>query len=819
MNALVRDIRYGIRTFLKSPGFSAVAALTLALGIGGSTSLFSVVNALVLRELPVRDPGRLVSFYTTDRNGNWAGITVLQLRELEREQNVFTGIFGRSYPDNSNVESDGNIWPINLGRVTGQYYSVLGVKPVLGRLITREDAGISRGTPSAVAVLGYDFWQRRYGGSRGVIDKTISIANKPFTIIGVTPKGFFGEQVGFSLDVTIPITETPSMETNFPHGPWCQYGVGRLKEGVSPSRARAELESIWPRIRVAAVPVGLTSAQLADVQAEGFRVEAYPRNGYSSLRDQFAKPLYVLTEISALILLITCVNLAILLLARASRRRHEMALRVALGASRFRLVRQLQTESLILSISGGALGVGLATWASRWLVGFWRQIPFNPPTVINLKLDPYVLLFAAGLAITTGVLFGLAPAWHVSGEAPATALQEGFRIGSRGTRLTGRLLVIGQIALSLVLVSAGGLLVRSLEKVHAVRAGFDYHGVAVMQLQGVTGGNKDYGDSYYQNLVRNLSNLPGVQSVALSQMIPGAGFGGTEAVQREDGESATSVDADAHVVSPEFFSTLRIGVVQGRDFTWNDNAQTPRVAVISESLAERLFPKGDSIGQFIHVGREAEQQNARVVGVVSDARIKDIRLSSPFAVYGPFLQAPKYWTNVEIRSAAPTNSVLASAQQSTEAMGKQYVFNAESLEGIIDGAIANERALALVSGFFSALALLIAVVGLGGLMSYTVAQRTREIGVRMALGAHPGSVMGMLIREGMLLVGIGIIIGTAAALAVGRYIQSLLFGIEPTDPGTLIGAALLLALVTLIACFIPARRAMKVDPMIALRYE
>jgi putative ABC transport system permease protein len=819
VDSLWQDLRYALRTLRKSPGFAAVAVLTLALGIGGSTALFSVVNALVLRELPVRDPGQLVSFYTTHRNGDWAGITVLQLRELKRYQNAFTGLFGRSYPDNSNVESNGNIWPINLGRVTGQYYSVLGVKPALGRLITPEDAGISRGTPSAVAVIGYDLWQRQYRGSQGVIGKTISIANKPFTIIGVTPKGFFGEQVGFSLDVTIPITETPSMETNFPNGPWCQYGVGRLKQGVSLSQARAELESIWPRVRAAAIPAGLNARQLAEVQTEGFRVQAYPKNGYSYLRDQFATPLYALTEISGLILLIACVNLAMLLLARASRRRHEMAIRAALGASRFRLVRQLQTESLILSISGAALGVGLMTWASRWLVSFWRQIPFNPPTVINVKLDPRILLFAGGLAMTTGILFGLAPAWHGSREAPAMALQEVSRTASRDTRLAGRLLVTLQIALSLVLVAAGGLLMRSLKNIHAVRPGFGYRDVAVMQLQGVTGGNEDFGDNYYQNLVRNLSNLPGVRSVALSQMIPGAGFDDTEAVKRGDGEAVATVDADAHVVSPEFFQTLMVGFVQGHDFTWNDNEHTPRVAVISESLAERLFPNGDSIGRFIHVGSETEHQNVQVVGVVRDARIKDIRVSSPFAVYVPFLQAPKYWTNVEIRSAGPPSSVLASAQRSAEAMEKEYVFNAESLEQIIDGAIANERALALVSGFFSALALLIAVVGLGGLMSYTVAQRTHEIGVRMALGAHPGNVMGMLIREGMLLVGMGIIIGTAVALAVGRYLQSLLFGIGARDPATIAGSAALLAAVALVACYIPARRAMRVDPMVALRYD
>jgi putative ABC transport system permease protein len=592
MGTLWQDLRYGLRMLVKAPGFTVVAILTLALGIGGSTALFSVVNALVLRELPVRDPGRLVSFYTTRRNGGWAGITVMQLKELERQQKVFTGVFGRTYPDNSDVEGHGDIWPIDLGRVTGQYYSVLGVKPAIGRLITPEDAGISRGTPSAVAVISYDFWQRRYACNRDVIGKMILIARKPFTIIGVTPKGFFGELVGFALDVTIPITETPAMQANFPHGPWCQYAVGRLRPGANLEQARAELESIWPQVRRAAIPAGLTPAQVAEVQMEGLRIEAYPRNGYSYVRDQFAKPLYVLTEISGLILLIACANLAMLLLARASGRRHEMAIRAALGASRLRLVRQLQTESLMVSISGAVLGMGLTTWASRWLVGFWRQIPFNPPTVINLNLDFRVLLLAAGLAIATGILFGLAPAWQGSHEAPAAALQEVSRIGSRDTRLAGKLLITGQIAVSLTLVAAGGLLMRSLENIRAVRPGFEYHDVAVMQLQGVTGGNENYENNYYQNLVRNLSSLPDVQSVALSQMVPGAGFGGTEAVERADGERVKTVDADSHVVSPEFFQTLKIGFAQGHDFTWEDNERTPRVAVISKSLAEQLFPGG-----------------------------------------------------------------------------------------------------------------------------------------------------------------------------------------------------------------------------------
>ncbi|MGB6074645.1 MAG: ABC transporter permease, partial [Candidatus Acidiferrales bacterium] len=637
----------------KAPGLTVVAVLTLALGIGASTASFSVVNALVLRELPVRDPGRLASFYTTRRNGQWAGITVMQLRELERQQSLFTGIFGRSYPDNSNVEDDGDIWPINLGKVTGQYYSVLGVRPALGRLITPDDAGISHGTPSAVAVIGYNFWQRRYSGHRDVIGKPIFIARKPFSIIGVTPKGFFGEQVGFALDVTIPITETPGAQTNFPHGPWCQYGVGRLRNGVSLDQARAELEAIWPTVRAASIPSGLTPAQLSDVQAEQLRIETYPKNGYSYLRDQFSKPLYVLAGVSGLTLLIACVNLAVLLLAHSSARRHELAIRIALGASRWRVMRQLLTESLTISISGAVLGMGLAAWASKWLVSFWRHIPFNPPTVIDLKPDLRVLLFAAAVAVLTGILFGLAPAWHGSRGAPAGVLQESSHAGGGNMRRVGKFLITAQVALSLMLVAAGGLLVRSLEKIRDIRPGFDYRAVAVLQLQGDAGGNTDYGDTYYQNLVRQVSELPGVQSVALSQMVPGAGFGGTETVGRSQRGNAVSFDADSQVISPEFFQTMKIPFVQGRDFTWQDNERTPRVAVISRSLAQRLFPEGEPVGQFIRIGNETERQNVRVVGVVNDARVKDIRSSSRFAVYTPFLQEPKYWTNVEIRAAGP----------------------------------------------------------------------------------------------------------------------------------------------------------------------
>lgn len=822
MDTLLQDFRYGLRMLAKVPAFTAIAILTLALGIGASTAMFSVVNALVLRGLPVRNPGRLVSFYTIDAKGGWAGITVRQLEELERAQKVFSGIFGRVYPNNSNVEEHGDIWPINLGEVTGEYYSVLGVRPSLGRLITSEDVGISRASSSAVAVLSYDFWQRRYGGNRNVIGKTILIATKPFTVIGVTPPGFFGEQVGFALDVTIPITEVPTVQGSAWGAPWCQYGVGRLRDGVTFEQARAQLEAIWPAVRAAAIPTGASPAQADAGRAKRLRVETYPKNGFSYLRDQFAKPVLVLLGIAGLVLLIACVNLATLLLARASARQHEMGVRAGLGASRWRLIRQLLTESLLLSAAGAAIGLVFADRAGAWLVSFWSHIAFNPPTVIDVRTDLRVFAFTLAMAIATGIFFGVAPAWHASRAALANALQGGGRAGGRSARRFGRVLITGQVALSLALVATGALLVRSLEKLRDVRPGFNARNVAILQLEADAGGQKAFGDAYYENLVRGLSDLPGTQSVALSQMLPDSGFGETDTVGRSNARSGTEVEADSEIVSPEFFETLEIPLVQGSNFGWQDNERTRRVAVISESLAEKLFPSGNYIGRNIRIGSETQRQSVEVIGVVRDARVKDIREASPFAVYVPFLQEPEsigYWTNVEMRAQGQAGTILEEARQKIDSMGQQYVLNSGTLAGIINGAIANERAMAFVAGFFSALALLIAAIGLQGLMSYTVRQRTREIGVRMALGAQPRDMLRMVIGEGMLLAGVGIVLGIAGALALGRVVRSLLFGIKPMDPATFVSMAILLMIVSLLACYVPARRAMRIEPMEALRHE
>ncbi|HEV2348745.1 MAG TPA: ABC transporter permease [Terriglobia bacterium] len=825
LESLRQDIRCGLRQLRRNPGFTVVAVLTLALGIGANTAVFSVVDALILRNLPVHDPSRLVGFYTVNTGGQWSGITVPQIQEINREQKVFEGVFGRRYPNHSNVEEHGVIWPINLGYITGSYYSVLGVKPAVGRLISPDDVGLSRGAPSPVAVISYDFWQRRYAGAQQAIGKTILIAGEPFTIIGVTAKGFFGEQVGFSLDVTIPITRVPGQVEKSGRAfefeiPGCQYAVGRLRDGVSIEQAKAQLGTIWPAVRAATVPPDLNPQQRDEYLAKNLRVDPYPTNGFSYLRDQFAKPLYVLMGISCLIILIASVNLATLLLARAWARQHEMGIRIALGAGRWRLMRQQLTESLLLSISGAALGLGFASWGSRWLVGFWSHIAFNPPTVIDVSPDIRVLGFATAIAILAAILFGLAPAWYASRGAPTGALQEASYASGRNIRRFGKLLIVIEVALSIPLVTTGGLLVRSLERLRTASPGFDYHQLVVLQLESDTGNKKSLDDAYYHALVQQLSEIPSVRSVALSQMLPGSGFGGSDTVGPSG--SGTGVDADSQIVSPDFFQTVRIAFVRGRDFTWEDNGQAPRVSLVSESLAKQLFPSGDPIGQRINIGTDPKRRRIEVVGVVNDARVRDIRKPSPFIVYVPFLQEAEYigyWTNVEMLAADRPSTVLEAARQRIDSLGRQYVFYSETLEGTINTTVSNERALAFVSGFFAALALLLAGVGLFGLMSYTVSQRTRELGIRIALGARNRGVLWMILRDSLGLVLIGEVIGFPCALAATRLVAHMLLDISPYDPATLATVAGAVVTIGIVSGYFPARRATKVDPMVALRYE
>ncbi len=820
LDSLFRDFRFSLRQLARSAVFTVVAGLTLALGIGANTAVFTFINAVILRNLPVREPGRLVAVYRIGRNDRWAGITVGQIEEIQRQQRVFSAIFGRSYPNGSAVQVGDRSVPINLGYVTGDYYSVLGIKPLAGRLLDNDDVGLPNGRGSPVAVISHDFWQEHYGGALDTIGKRILIGQAPFTVVGITPKGFFGEQVGFSLDFTIPVTQRPDRGSDANGDLFCQYLVGRLQDGVGIDQARAQLETIWPGVRSITLPSNLNPRSREAYLGYRLRVERYPVNGFSFLRDQFSKPLQMLMAISALVFLITCLNLATLQLARGSARQKEVGVRMALGAAPRQIMRQLLMESFLLSVLGAALGLVFAYWACNRLVHFWNT---GIGTVLDLRPDGRVLGFTMLSAIVTAILFGVIPAWRICRQAAGEALKEGASNSGRAMRRFGKMLIVAQVALSVVAVASGGLLVRSFVRLRAIHPGFDYSHILALELQPSARGRSKSADSVYcTELVNALSGVPGVRSVALSHMLPGSGFGGSETVAPEAAGAATSVSADFQQVSPEFFQTMNIPLVTGRDFRWRDDAQSPRVAIISRGLAQRLFPSDDAIGRRIRIGAAAQRQQIEVVGVVKDSRLRDIRQPWPFIVYVPYVQEPGYissWTDVELQVAGSSPKLLEIARQRIESLGREYVRRSQTIDQVIETAVVNERVMAFVSGFFAGLALLLAAIGLYGLMSHAVRQRTREIGIRMAVGARSTTILWMVLRETLLLILTGLVIGLAGAFASARFIVHMLVDLSPYDPVTIILVVVELVAVGLIAGILPARWAADRDPVTSLRYQ
>jgi predicted permease len=815
MKTVWRNLRYTLRVLGKHPGFTCVAILSLALGIGANTAIFSLLDALLLRDLPVRQPERLVELSVV-RRGNRIMFSYPMFREIERGQKFFSGLIGWSFGGMTNVEINGVLSQANVRSVTGNYYSELGATPLLGRLLAPEDVNLAGNGTSPVAVLSFEFWQRRFGGASDVVGKQIAIDGQPFTIIGVSRKWFTGMTTGVSPDVTTPMKGTDNRAML-----WV-FITGRLKDGVSVAQARAQLQSFWPEVLRATASTETPGLRRQTFFSMGLDVAPAATGVNAALRSTFTRPLYVLMGIVGMILLVACVNLASLMLARAAARSHEMSVRVALGANRWTLARQVLTESLFLSGSGAVLGIAFAYWGSRLLVGLLTEGDLTP-VILDLSPDRRVLSLTASAAIVAGILFGLAPAWRASREDPASALQAARSLAG-GTGKPGKALIVTQVALSLTVLLAAGLLVRSFRKLCSANLGFEQESVLQVDLYPRPGGYQNLDiSSYHKQLIERTSSLPGVRSLAFSDVSLSDDRSWQDTVSRMSDASGPSagVATAAVMVSPSFFRTLGIGLLRGRDFGWSDDEHHPHVAIVSSGLAGRLFPSGNALGQRIRFGFMPEFQNLEVVGIANNTRLFDLRNAAAPVVYVSCLQYPQ-WTqegHLFVRTREAPEALAQAVGNEIQSLGHEYPLSTKTVAQEVDQALVEEHVIALLSCFFAALALLLASVGLYGLMSYAVTRRTREIGIRMTLGAPPRRVLWAVLREALALALLGLALGIPCALASSRLLASMLFGLSAHDLPTLAMVSLLLLVVALFAAYLPARRASRIDPMTAVRME
>jgi predicted permease len=818
------QLRYTLRVLAKSPIFTIVAILSLALGIGANTAIFTLINALLLRDLPVRQPERLV-YLSAVRQGNKITFSYPMFREVERGQRVFSGMIGWGGNWMPNVEVNGMLSEDRVLSVTGNCYSELGASPLLGRLLTSEDENFSGGANSQVAVIGYEFWRRRFGAAPDVVGKQIRIEGHPFTIIGVTRKWFTGMTTGEPPDITVPLTAMPLIQSGEfdleSRSLLWLHPVGRLKDGVTIEQARAQLESVWPNVLLATASTETPGLRRQTFLSMGLDVSSAAKGMSTELRDQFTRPLYVLAAIVGLILLVACVNLANLMLARAAARSHEMSVRVAIGASRLSLARQVLIESLALSLAGAVLGLAFAYWGSRLLVLLMTQGNVVPVS-LNLSPDLRVLSLTISVAILTGILFGIAPAWRCSSEDPAAVLQQNARSLSGGASKLSKALIITQIALSLVLLLGAGLFVRSLERLLSLDLGFPKASLLEIVLNPKPGGyDKLDLNNYHKQLLARISNLPGVASVSFGDATIPSPQGWHDRVSPMTADSSTGVGlmANAASVSPGFFRTLGIPLLRGHDFTEADDEHHPHLAIVNSNLADRLFPNGDAVGKRVRFGFMPDYENIEIVGITRNARIFDIRDATTPVIFLCSFQYPSEWGGLLVRTKESPEALEKTISHEVESLGHEYVPRTRTVAQTIDAELVEERVTAMLSSFFAALALLLASIGLYGLMSYTVTRRTREIGIRVAVGAQRENVLWLVLRETLALALFGIGIGIPSALAATRLIATMLFGLSSTDVPTITVVSLLLLLVALFAGYLPARRASAIDPIVALRAE
>jgi putative ABC transport system permease protein len=836
LDAIVQDLRYALRGLRRSPGFASTAILSLALGIGANTAIFSLIDVLVLKSLPVRHPEELLQVMMG--KDTYAGYSNPTFEHLRDRQDVFSGIFayGRW---GFNLASGGEARTVSGVYVAGQFFDTLGIRAVLGRTLAPVDD--TRGCAGS-AVLSYAFWQNEYGGRADVLGKTISIDRHPIVIVGVTEPGFSGTEVGASADVMVPLCAVTAigsgyprmLDTNFYPVGWLQV-VGRLKRGVSESQATARLKTLAPQIYKAAFDErGLENEggrQLGPEDRDRYLRQTFDTqpaaNGISYLRREYRQALIVLMTIVFLVLLIACANVANLLLARGATRQREIAIRMAVGGGRGRLIRQLLAESVLLSGIGAILGTLFAEWGARLLVRL-----LNAP--LDLTIDGRVLGFTASLGVLTGLLFGIAPAWRGTRVEPQSAMKANARGVIEGTKLgLGKVLVITQVALSLLLVVGAGLMLSTFWKLISIDAGFARDQVLLVSAD-LRSGNypRERWSAVYQEILDRLRAIPGLHSASVSSITPvcHCRWAGEVEVKGYTPKSRDDGMASFNDVSDGYFETLGTSIVAGRDFNGHDTSTSLKVAIVSKSFAQKYFGAANPLGQYFRIREGRGSQYAwsitggvvEIVGIVQDAKYGSLREDASPMVFIPWSQGgvPGPLTSFELRASGGAPTALISGVKSTIAgINRDVSIEFKTLSAKADDSIEREKVLATLSGFFGGLALLLAMIGLYGVMSYNVTRRRNEIGIRMALGAEPVRVLLMVMGEVTLLIGVGLTVGLCAALSTTRLVASFLYGLTPNDPLTLSLAFALLTGVALLAGYFPARRASRLEPLTALREE
>ncbi len=829
---LLKDLRYAFRTMRRSPGFTAVAILSLAFGIGANTAIFTLIDAVMLRSLPVRSPNELVSVGDASRptahwnGGPMANIFSYPLYQRLRDQNrVFSGLLASGLAGRVDLTvGDGGSEPIHGRLVSSNYFEVLGVSPVLGRAFSVEADRTPGASP--VIVISYDYWMNRFAGDSRILGRTLRLNGSPFTVIGVGPPRFTGDVVGSPSDIWIPLSMQAQVNPGDPRldkrdSNWLLL-LGRLKPGVSLAQARAEITELVHQAIIDYEGSALPPDKLREIRSQSVYVQP-GSNGFSWVRKHDWPMLFTLMVVVGLVLLIACANIANLLLARATVRQREISMRLAVGASRGRIIRQLLTESALLASIGATAALLLAGWGSRLLTRLATRGGPNPiPFDVDVHPNLAVLAFTAAVSILTAILFGLVPALRSTRIDLVPALKESAPSLSGDRWQLGKLLVVGQVALSLLLLIGAGLFIRSLVNLETVDVGYSRANLVVLQVDPAASG---YGKSQQlplmRSLIAHLRSVPGVLDATVSENGLFSGIdSGSDSVRIEGFTPTRKEDMSCSFdqVGPRYFRVLAAPILAGRDFDERDNARAPAVAIVNDTMARFYFGKSRAIGKQILNGND----RYTIVGVMRDMKERSLKGNTERRFYAPILQTtdPISPFNFEIRTRVTSARIIPSIRREMQAFDRNLkVLSIAPARLLMDESISGEQLIARLCGFFGTLALFLAATGLYGIMAYSTSRRADEIGLRMALGAQQGTVIWMVLRETLVLVGAGIAIGLPAALAATRLIAATLAGVSASDPTTIAVVSLILLIVGVSTGLIPARRASRIDPMAALRQE